>query len=77
MTANHAALREELAQRVALAQRLLEGLGHEDCFGALRHAEEMRAALRVIHTWASVPGALDARHVRELTARALHRAVDA
>lgn len=36
------------------------------------HAEEMRSALRVIHTWASVPGALNAKHVLDLTAKALH-----
>ena len=46
--------------------------GHTDILDALAHAEEMRTALRVIHTWAGVPGALDARHVRELTAKALH-----
>jgi len=51
---------------------MLAELGHSDIFDALRHAEEMRSALRVIHTWAGVPGALDARHVRELTAKALH-----
>lgn len=43
----------------------------------LRHAEEMRSALRVIHTWAGVPGALDARHVLDLTAKALHMGANA
>jgi hypothetical protein len=33
--------------------------------------EQLRRALRIIHTWASVPGALDANHVRDLTAQAL------
>lgn len=42
-----------------------------DILDALMHAEEMRRALRVIHTWAGVPGALDARQVRDLTWRAL------
>ena len=51
---------------------MLAELGHSDIFDALRHAEEMRSALRVIHTWAGVPGALDARHVLDLTAKALH-----
>lgn len=41
------------------------------------HSEEMRSALRVIHTWAGVPGALDARHVRDLTAKALHMGANA
>lgn len=36
-----------------------------------RDCERMRSALRVIHTWASVPGALDPRHVLDLTERAL------
>jgi hypothetical protein len=51
---------------------MLAGLGHRDILDALRHAEEMRSALRLIHTCAGVPGALDARHVRDLTAKALH-----
>lgn len=58
--------------RVARSQRMIEELGHTDIFSALAHAKEMRSALRVIHTWASVPNALHARHVRELTAKALH-----
>lgn len=60
------------AIRVARTQRMLNELGHTDIIDALRHAEEMRSALRVIHTWAGVPGALDARHVLDLTAKALH-----
>jgi hypothetical protein len=36
-------------------------------------ADRMRSALRVIHTWARVPGALDARLVRDLTGRALEK----
>lgn len=60
------------AIRVARTQGMLAELGHSDIFDALRHAEEMRSALRVIHTWAGVPGALDARHVLDLTAKALH-----
>ena len=34
---------------------------------------EMESALKVISTWASVPGALDARHVRALCDKALRR----
>jgi hypothetical protein len=34
---------------------------------------EMESALKVISTWASVPGALDARHVRNLCDKALRR----
>lgn len=66
MTAHKASI------RVARSQRMIAELGHTDILDALTHAEEMRTALRVIHTWAGVPGALDARHVRELTAKALH-----
>ncbi len=66
MTAHKASI------RVARSQRMIAELGHTDILDALAHAEEMRTALRVIHTWAGVPGALDARHVRELTAKALH-----
>jgi hypothetical protein len=33
----------------------------------------MRSALKVIHTWAGVPGALEPKHVRDLTARALRK----
>jgi hypothetical protein len=35
--------------------------------------DEMERALKVIHTWANVPGALDALQVARLTARALGR----
>ena len=66
MTAHKASI------RVARSQRMIAELGHADILDALAHAEEMRTALRVIHTWAGVPGALDARRVRELTAKALH-----
>lgn len=56
----------------ARIQRKLSELGCSDILDALRKSEDMRSALRVIHTWAGVSGALDARHVRELTAKALH-----
>lgn len=59
-------------RRVVRATRLTAELGHTDILDALMHAEEMRSALRVIHTWAGVHGALDVRQVRELTAKALH-----
>lgn len=57
--------------RAAKAERLTRELGHTDVLDALAHAEEMRSALRVIHTWAGVPGALDAKHVQDLAAKAL------
>ena len=38
---------------------------------ASRNSEGMATALRVIHTWASVPGALKESEVRVLTSRAL------
>lgn len=58
--------------RAAKAERLTAELGHTDVLDALVHAEEMRSALRVIFTWAGVPGALDAGNVRDLAAKALH-----
>jgi hypothetical protein len=60
-------------RRIIRAQRLTAELGHADTLDALLHAERMRSALRVIHTWAGVPGALDARQVRDLTRRALEK----
>ena len=51
-------------------ERLAEVL-FGDALDALERVEELESALRVIHTWASVPGALDARNVRELTEKAL------
>jgi hypothetical protein len=60
------------AIRVARTNRLIAELGHTDIIDALRHMEEMRSALRVIHTWAGIPGSLDDQHVRKLTAKALH-----
>jgi hypothetical protein len=33
-----------------------------------KQADEMQKVLQVIHTWASVPGALNAQHVQKLTA---------
>ncbi|NJN36000.1 MAG: hypothetical protein HC794_01820 [Nitrospiraceae bacterium] len=37
----------------------------------LGRADEMQSALKVIHTWASVPGALDAEDVKRLCLKAL------
>lgn len=50
---------------------LLKGLGHEDEIKALQHAEIMRSALRIIQTWASVPGALDEESTRKIAREAL------
>lgn len=58
-------------RRMIRAQRLTQELGFEDSNQALEAAIEWRNALRVIHTWAGVPGALDARHVRSLCDKAL------
>ena len=52
-------------------QRMLEGLGHTDIIEALKHAEDMRSALHVIHTWANFPEVLEAEHVKVLTKKAL------
>ncbi len=56
--------------------KALAELGHTNTIDALRHAIEMRSALKVIHTWAGVPGALEPKHVRDLTARALRKMED-
>ena len=53
-------------------ERLAEVL-FGDALDALERVEELESALRVIHTWASVSGALDARNVRELTEKTLRR----
>lgn len=53
-------------------ERLVEVL-FGDALDALERVEELESALRVIHTWASVPGALDAKNVRDLTEKALRR----
>lgn len=68
MTANRPAI------RVARANRLLAELGHTDFTEALQHMEEMRSALRVIHTWAKFDGgsALTPKDVIKLTTKALH-----
>lgn len=66
------------AIRVARTQRMLAELGHTDIIDALRHAEEMRGALRVIYTWAGFDGEdLDHRQVRKLAAKALHMGANA
>ena len=52
---------------------LMAELGYADILDALQHAKEMLTALRIIHTWSGVLGALDVRHVRELTAKTLHQ----
>lgn len=38
----------------------------------MRRVERLESALKVIHTWASVDGALDAEHVINLARRALY-----
>ena len=51
-------------------ERLAEVL-FGDALDALERVAELERALRVIHTWASVPDALDARLVREMAEKAL------
>lgn len=67
MTANSPSI------RVARANRLLAELGHADFTEALKQMEEMRSALRVIHTWASFEDGseLVPEHVIKLTTKAL------
>lgn len=55
----------------AKTAKLLAELEHANVLDALSHAKEMRSALRVICTWAGVPGALDAQDVRRLCEKAL------
>ncbi len=64
-------------QSILVGKALAELLGHTSTIDALRHAIEMRSALKVIHTWAGVPGALEPKHVRNLTARALRKGGEA
>ena len=64
------AVRKTKEERVT---ELMAELGYADILDALQHAKEMLTALRIIHTWSGVLGALDVRHVRELTAKALHQ----
>ena len=61
------------ARRILRINRLLAGLGHGDVIEALQHMVRMAQALRVIHTWASVEGALDPAQTRNLAGRALKR----
>jgi len=58
------------AVKIARVNRLLEELEHDDVAEALKHAIEMRRALRVIHTWVAFPP-LDAGDVREIIFKAL------
>lgn len=73
MTANSPAI------RVARANRLLAELGHTDFTEALKQMEEMRSALRVVHTWARFDddgSELVPEHVIKLTTKALRLNVD-
>lgn len=44
---------------------------HHYCDCAAYRLQQMSMALRVIDTWASVPGALDAKQVKDLCKKAL------
>ena len=44
---------------------------HHACDCTTYRMQQMKRALDVIHTWASVPNSLDAKRVRELAALAL------
>jgi len=50
---------------------LAEELGHDNIVKALKHALEMRSALRVIRTWANVPSCVNWHYVIEIIERAL------
>lgn len=58
------------AIRIARINRLLKELEHDDVAEALKHAIEMRTALRVVHTWAAFPP-LDCGDVRATISKAL------
>lgn len=60
-------------RRILRTNRLLSDLGHGDVIDALQHMARMASALRVIHTWATVDGALVPEQVRKLTSRTLKK----
>lgn len=46
----------------------------EDLRAAASWLEQMSVALKIVHTWARVPGALDPKHTEDMCAGALRRA---
>ena len=46
--------------------KMMTPISNGKSVSALKQNEILRSALRVIYTWASVPGALDGEHVRRL-----------
>lgn len=48
-----------------------DGTLESDLREAASRLEQMAIALRVVHTWATVPGALDPKHTAAMTANAL------
>ena len=58
-------------RRIIRMQRLTRDLGFADSLEALIAAQQWHNALKVVYTWAGVPGALTPEHVRELCGKAL------
>ena len=50
---------------------------HYACDCREYRCEQMERALKIIHTWASVPNCLDPEHVRDLCEKTLVNALDA
>ncbi len=61
------------ARRILRTNRLLSDLGHSDVIEALNHMARMQTALKVIHTWSSVEGALEPKQTRKLSGQALDK----
>jgi hypothetical protein len=58
-------------RRIIRTQRLASEMGFDDPLLAMDAAAQWQRALRVIYTWAGVPGALNPEHVRKLCGEAL------
>lgn len=59
------------AREQARIDRLLADLGHTSVIDALRHAKRMQMALKVIHTWMSMPDMHTPKQIEAVCATAL------
>jgi hypothetical protein len=59
-------------RRIIRTNRITQELGFADSLEALEAAKKWQDALKVICTWASVPGALDAKAVKALCTKSLN-----
>lgn len=53
--------------------RLVTQLGHMEALAALQHAARMQMALKVIHTWMSMPAMNTPEQIRSVCAKALSK----